>query len=76
MQVQIGTEFTVNGQAWEITRIECTKRFPNLTRQLVGNGKDPKHYFARKVLKNKARKSKQGGMFYRFTESGNFLKVM
>ena len=42
---------------------------------LNANGKDGAFYFANKILKSGKPSAKQGGTFYRFTKSGNFVKL-
>ena len=43
---------------------------------LEAHGKDCIIYYASKVLKSGKASTKQGGMFYRFSESGNFIKAI
>lgn len=72
----IGHKFFVGKQEFEVSNVVPFD--PELTaiiKMAEKTGKEPVQYFASKVLKS-GKKSKQGGMFYRFKESGNFVKVM
>jgi len=72
----VGTLFVVGSTPYKIDQVQRID--PELTamiKALESSGKDPAMYFASKVLKS-GKPSKQGGMFYRFTASGHFVKVL
>lgn len=72
----IGKKFTVGNTEYILDEVH--KFEPTLTALILNlktEGKDPAMYFASKVLAS-GKPSNQGGMFYRFTESGNFIKVL
>lgn len=72
----IGTTFTVGKTEYVVDRVEeMNPELTNCIRAMKETGKDTAMYFASKVLKS-GKKSKQGGMFYRFTKSGRFIKVL
>ncbi len=73
----VGNTFThgINNQKWEVTRAECMMPYPHAGQAMLDSGKDAIYYYARKVLKS-GKISKQCGMFYRFTKSNNFVKVL
>ena len=70
-----GTKFRVKNTEYvldEVVPVDDSLKM--VIDELVKNGKDQAIYFASKVLKS-GNKSVQGGMFYRFEKSGNFVKV-
>ncbi len=72
----IGNTFFVGATEYVVDSVEeISTDLVACRRALVKSGKDCAMYFASKVLKS-GKKSKQGGMFYRFSESGNFIKVL
>jgi hypothetical protein len=71
----IGTRFKVGNTEYEVNRIDEMEGLETMKRKLVENDKEPRTYFAGKVLKSGKVSEKQGGMFYRF-KSGRFLKVL
>ena len=71
---RLGEVFTIGRQEWEVTQADSMAPEKHLHEALTENGKDGFWFFARKVLKT-GRISKQTGMFYRFTKSGNYIKV-
>lgn len=72
----IGTKFTVANTEYIVDAVqEFEPTLTALIQNLETEGKDPAMYFASKVLKS-GKTSSQGAMFYRFTKSGNFVKVL
>lgn len=72
----IGTKFFVGKTEYIVDRVEeVSSELKAYRKALEESGKDCAMYFASKVLKS-GKKSKQGGMFYRFSKSGNFIKVL
>lgn len=71
----IGTEFTTQGTTFRVTKIDELEGLEVMRQQLADNDKEPRVYFAGKVLKNGKTSEKQGGMFYRFN-NGNFIRVL
>jgi len=72
----LGTTFFYKQAEYVIDRVE--EFDPTLTaliQNLETNGKDATMYFASRVLSS-GKRSDQGAMFYRFTDSGNFVKVL
>ncbi|AUR82971.1 hypothetical protein NVP1030O_55 [Vibrio phage 1.030.O._10N.222.55.F9] len=68
-------EHGANNQKWEVTRAECMMPYKHAGQAMIDSGKEPVYYYARKVLKS-GKASKQCGMFYRFTKTGNFIKTL
>jgi hypothetical protein len=76
MSKRIGEKFKIGQQEFIVDNADPID--PKLARMIEAmqkTGKDAVLYFASKVLKS-GKKSVQGGMFYRFTESGNYIKVI
>ena len=71
---RLGEAFTIGRQEWEVTQAYSMAPNKNVEQDLILNGKDGFWFYARKVLKS-GRASKQSGMFYRFTKSGQYIKV-
>lgn len=72
----IGTKFYAGSTKYVVDSVEAfDEGLTHLIAEAKKNGEDAAMYFASKVLKS-GKKSKQGGMFCRFTESGDFVKVM
>lgn len=71
---RVGEVFSIGRQEWEVTQADSMAPHKNVERDLIENGKDGFWFFARKVLKS-GRVSKQTGMFYRHTKSGQYIKV-
>lgn len=72
----IGTTFQIGKVTYVVDKVEpVDTKFKAMTDAMVKSGKDAVIYYASKVLKS-GKKSVQGGMFYRFTETGNFIKVL
>lgn len=72
----IGTKFSIGKTEYIVDSVEeMDSELKAVVTAMKNSGKDAAMYFASKVLKS-GKKSKQGGMFYRFTESGNFIKVL
>ena len=71
---RVGEVFAIGRQEWEVTQADSMAPHKNVEQDLIENGKDGFWFFARKVLKS-GRISKQTGMFYRFTKSGQYIKV-
>ena len=68
--------FTLDGTTYEVNKIEEVDSNLKFVREkMIKSGKEASLYFASKVLKS-GKKSIQGGMFYRFAKSGNFIKVL
>jgi hypothetical protein len=76
MSDRIGEEFKIGKQAFVVNQADaCDPEHTHVIDALKKSGKDAVMYFASKVLKS-GKPSVQGAMFYRFTESGNYIKVM
>lgn len=72
----VGAKFTIGQTEYIVDRVDAVDAQLTATRSAMAEtGKDAALYFASKVLKS-GKKSKQGGMFYRFSKSGNFIKVL
>ncbi len=72
----IGTTFSYHSGEYVVDSIEpIDRKLTKTIEALQESGKDTALYFASKVLKS-GKKSKQGGMFYRFTKTGNYVKVL
>lgn len=72
----IGTTFDLGGNTYIVDSVqEFEKELTAIRSAAEKSGKDTAMYFASKLLKS-GKKSKQGGMFYRFSKSGTFIKVM
>lgn len=71
----IDSVFELNAVEFKIVRVDVFgDELKFLKKELVDNGKDPAYYYASKILKS-GKVSKTVNMFYRFTKSGNMLKV-
>lgn len=71
----INTKFKVGKTEYQVTSITpISSDRPATIKIMNQTGKDLFSYFAAKVLPS-GKLSKNGGMFYRFTESGNFMKA-
>jgi hypothetical protein len=76
MSERIGEEFKIGKQSFVVNQADAfDPELVHVISALKKSGKDAVMYFASKVLKS-GKPSVQGGMFYRFTESGNYIKVM
>ena len=74
--IKIGSEFTIGSTSFTIDKIDpIDPTFTGTIRAMKASGKDLFSYYASKTLKS-GKKSKQCGWFIRFTESGNFTKVL
>ena len=72
----IGTTFKHGNNEYIIDSVDVLGSDMEATKNaLVDTGKDAAFYYASKVLKS-GKPSKQGGMFYRFTQTNNFIKVL
>jgi|GEM_PF-1877352 len=72
----VGDNFFAGRVEYQVTRIEeVGEELANMRSRLIEHGKEPRIYYAGKVLKSGKPSSAQGGMFYRFT-SGKMLKVL
>ena len=68
--------FTLNNTAYQVTDVQpVDSELYHLRSSLLSNGKEAAFYYAGKVLKSGKVSSKQGGMFYRFIDSGSFVRV-
>lgn len=71
-----GTKFLIGSVEWVIDSVEIvTDDLIFVKNALLESGKDAAIYRASRVLKS-GKRSVQGGMFYRFSKSGNFVKVL
>lgn len=72
----IGTQFKHNGATYQVTGFEELDASLVKSREaLARTGKDLGTYSAAKVLKNGSLSEKQTGLFYRFTETNNFISI-
>lgn len=72
----VGTEFSTGKQHWVVARVQPVDSALTVTlSKLEQTGKDAAYYFATKKLRS-GKQSKQSAMFFRFKESGDFIKVM
>ena len=72
----VGTTFYAGSTQYIVDSVEAyDESLTHLIAAAKKSGQDAAMYFASKVLKS-GKKSKQGGMFYRYAESGDFMKVM
>ncbi len=72
----IGEKFFVGSTEYAVNSFENVSDDLKFVKDsLLNSGKDAVIYYASKVLKS-GKRSAQGGMFYRFTKSGNFVKVL
>ena len=72
----VGERFKTGSTEWEVSKIEeYDSSLVNIIRKMKETGKEPRMFFARKILKSGKLSEKQGGMFFRF-ESGNFIKAL
>lgn len=72
----IGTTFKIGKVMYVVDKAEpVDAELTAMISTMVKTGKDAVIYYASKVLAS-GKKSVQGGMFYRFTETGNFIKVL
>lgn len=67
--------FTIGKTSYQVTRVDDLAGFESLKKNLLITGKEPKLYHASKVLKSGKLSERQGGIFYKFKSSGNFLKI-
>jgi serine/threonine-protein kinase RIO1 len=71
------TTFTLDETTYKITKTQLVgDDLANLRDSLLSNGKEAVIYYASKVLKSGKVSSKQGGMFYKFSNSGKMIKVI
>lgn len=76
MNTVIGTKFFIGNTQYIVDKVEAfDPKLTSLIKAITKSGKDAAMYFASKVLKS-GKQSKQGGMFYRCSKSGNFIKVV
>lgn len=72
----VGEQFTVGGNDYEVIRVEeVGKDLPVMRERLIENNKEPRVYYAGKILASGKISQKQTGMFYRFN-NGLFIKVL
>ena len=72
----IGTKFFQGKTEYVVYRVQpFDKELVRLIEIAEETGKYPAMFFARKVLKS-GKKSKQGGVFYHFHKTGNFIKAL
>lgn len=67
--------FTAGNTDYQVTRIDDLEGMENQKNKLVENDKEPRIYYAGKILNSGRVSEKQTGMFYRFN-SGRFIKVL
>ena len=68
--------FKLGNTSYIVNKIEEIDESLSFVREAMKkSGKETAMYFASKLLKN-GKESKQGGMFYRFVKSGNFVKAL
>ena len=69
--------FTLNNTDYRVTDVQpVDSELTHLVSELLLNGKEAVFYYAGKVLKSGKVSNKQGGMFYRFIDSGRFVRVL
>lgn len=72
----VGTTFRIGKVEYVIESVEPVDERLVRTRECMrATGKDLATYTASLVLAS-GRKSKRGGIFYRFTDSGNFISIV
>jgi len=71
----IGEQFDYGKTRYQICGVQRLDEYKGVAGDLNANGKDAAFYFANKILGNGKPSTKQGGTFYRFTKSGNFVKL-
>lgn len=72
-----GTKFTIGKTEYQVTSVEdVDPTHKAIKKAMSETGKELKYYFASKVLKSGKLSKSVGGMFYRFTNSGNFIKAL
>lgn len=71
----INETFTAGNTEYQVTRIDEMEGLDTMKKKLVENDKEPRIYYAGKILKSGKVSKNQGGMFYRFN-SGRFIKVL
>ena len=67
--------FTYGNTEYQVTGIDEMEGLSLAKKELIANDKEPRIYFAGKILKSGKVSKNQGGMFYRFN-SGRFIKVL
>jgi hypothetical protein len=76
VKMMIGTKFFIGSTEYVVDSFENVSDDLKFVKDaLLKSGKDAVVYYASKALKS-GKRSVQGGMFYRFTKSGNFVKVL
>jgi len=69
-------KFFCGNSEYQVTRIqEFGAGLERSRKAAIDSGKEPRAYYAGKVLKNNTVSKKQGGMFYRYN-NGRMIKVL
>jgi len=72
----IGDTFNYHSVKYVVDSIEpIDTTLTSVIKALQDSGKETNLYFASNLLTS-GKKSKRGGMFYRFVKTGNYIKVL